>query len=70
MEAVAQVSCKEEEEDETDEDRIQIRGREGVSQQMEGSLIARHLMHLFIIRLVSCHSAKGRNHAFITQVRV
>ena len=44
--------------------------RERVSRQMEGSLVALHLMHLSMLCSVSFQSAKGRNHAFITQIIV
>lgn len=42
-----------------------FRGREGRAQQADGvkSLVALHLMHLFMLYSIS---AKGRNHAFRT----
>lgn len=46
------------------------KGRERSADRWEGSLVALHLMHLFILCFVSFQSAKGRNHAFITQIRV
>lgn len=46
-------------------------GRKGaVCRQMEGSLVALHLMHLFMLCFVSLKVWEGRNHASVTQIRV
>lgn len=43
------------------------KGGERSADRWREASVALHLMHLFVLRFVSCQSAKGRNHASMTQ---